>query len=112
MDEPMSITMDMTMHAILISKQLGLQKIICSFPMRMSILVQFLEPQGSVEPVFCLITLSVSILIVFISKFSTNERNFMTASPPGPFVINFNSDKVYEGNHKPENGFRIKYEIL
>lgn len=36
----------------------------------------------------------------------------VTSSPPGPFMINFNSDQVYEGPTKEEIGFRLQYEIL
>ncbi|CAO1304469.1 unnamed protein product, partial [Diamesa hyperborea] len=36
----------------------------------------------------------------------------ITSSPPGPFMISFNSDQVYEGPIKEEIGFRLQYEIL
>lgn len=36
----------------------------------------------------------------------------VSSSPPGPFMINFNSDEVYEGPLKQEIGFRLNYEII
>lgn len=36
----------------------------------------------------------------------------VTSTPPGPFMIQFNSDQVYEGPIKNEVGFRMQYEIV
>jgi hypothetical protein len=36
----------------------------------------------------------------------------ITSSPPGPFMIYFNSDTVYEAPDKEEIGFRMSYQIL
>lgn len=38
--------------------------------------------------------------------------SIVTASLPGPLVMFFNSDNLYEGAEKPEIGFRMYYEII
>lgn len=47
-----------------------------------------------------------------VNKFCGHSlmASMVTSSVTGPFVMYFNSDKIYEGAAKPEIGFRIHYE--
>lgn len=36
----------------------------------------------------------------------------VTSTIPGPIVMYFNADSLYEGKQKPEIGFRMYYEII
>lgn len=56
----------------------------------------------------------VGALPMRVDKFCGNSlmASIVTSSVPGPFVMYFNSDAQYEGEHKPEIGFRMYYEII